>query len=429
MYKSIVRYLFFFILTIMLLRCNFPSSLGEEIVQNEILDVVFVDTVSLNLSTVIYDSIATSNTARHLIGHRNDTYMGSIDSKSFFKIIPDSVTTLPDEDARYLYAEFEFLYDGYFYYDTAQDFSLSLHAMSKELELDDDGFLYNINTFSYDQENSLGEINFRPRPTRRRSFTMPVDDAFGQALFAFAQDTLRNDFIEDFYNRYPGFVLEADSSISQCFLGFSTESKLIVHYRSAGEDVEMVFPSSGTRFNSISNDRSGSFLKDLKTLKEDVPSIVSGNSAFLNNGIGMAIKIEMPSLGAIGEEIDGNFVTQASLVLKPVKGTYSEVNPLPFALEFFEVDKLNRIEIQIPFDYTRNIDDEFDDDTEYRVIITDFIRNKLNKIGSDDEDAILISGSNEELGTTVNRLILGDTFSEYKAHLELFILDYNIDNE
>ena len=66
---------------------------------------------------------------------------------------------------------------------------------------------------------------------------------------------------------------------------------------------------------------------------------------------------------------------------------------------------------------------------EYRVIITDFVRNKLNKIENNDEDAILISGSNEELGTTVDRLILGDSFSEYKAQLELFILDYNIDNE
>jgi|GEM_PF-5257767 len=428
MYKSIFQYLFLFSLTAILLRCNFPSSLGEEIVQNEILDVVFVDTVSLNLSTVIYDSMVTSNTARHLIGHRNDADMGRINSKAFFKIIPDSATTLPNEDARYLYAEFEFFYDGYFYYDTAQDFKLSLHTMDTELELDDDGFLYNINTFNYVQ-TSLGEVTFRPRPTRRRSFSMPVDDTFGQGLFEFAQDTLRNDFIEDFYNRYPGFVLEADSSISQCFLGFSTLSKLIIHYRSAGEDVEMIFPSSGTRFNSISNDRSTTFLIDLKTNKVDISSIESGNRAFLNNGIGMAIKIEMPTLGAIGEEIDANFVTQASLVLKPVKGTYSEVNPLPFALEFFEVDKLNRIEIQIPFDYTRNIDDEFDDDTEYRIIITDFVRNKLNKIENNDEDAILISGSNEELGTTVDRLILGDSFSEYKAQLELFIMDYNIDNE
>ncbi|MEM1136072.1 MAG: DUF4270 family protein [Bacteroidota bacterium] len=429
MYKSIIIYLITVSLAFTMVQCNFPSSLGEDIVQSEILDVVYVDTVSLNLSTVIYDSLVTSNTARHLVGYRNDADIGSINSKAFFKIVPDSVTNFPDEDARYLYAEFEFFYDGYFYYDTAQDFKISFHIMDKELELDDDDFLYNINTFSYEQETSLGEVTFQPRPLRRRSFTMPIDDGFGQTLFEFAQDTIRNDFIEDFYDRYPGFVLEADTTITQSFLGFTTESKLIIHYRRSGEDFEMAFPSGGTRFNSISNDRSTSLLKDLATNKNDVSSNTTENKAYLNNGIGMAIKIETPTLSAIGEVVEGNFVTEASLVLKPVKDTYSNVNPLPVALAFFEVDKLNRIERQLSSINSLNIDDEFDEDTEYRLIITDFIREKLDEIDNNDEDAILIRGSDDVFGNTIDRLIIGDAFNEYEAHLELFILDYIIDNE
>ncbi|MEO0333459.1 MAG: hypothetical protein AAF223_17545, partial [Bacteroidota bacterium] len=124
-------------LAISLWQCNFPSPLGEDIVRSEILDVVFIDTINLRLSTVTIDSVVTSNTERHLVGYREDENIGSILAQPHFQISDDSVT-FPDEGAEYLFAEFELLYDGYTYYDTTQDITLTLHPLSEELELDED---------------------------------------------------------------------------------------------------------------------------------------------------------------------------------------------------------------------------------------------------------------------------------------------------
>ncbi len=410
-----------------LCNCNFPSPLGEDIVQNEVLDVVFIDTVNLRLSTVLEDSIVTSSSPRHLIGYHQDDAIGSIRSKSFFTVSLDSVD-FPDEDAEYLSAEFELFYDGYYYYDTTRDFTIGLSPIAKELELDDDGFLYNITEVDYREEESIGELTFIPRPNRNRTISIPIDDEYGRGIFDFALNEENDVFFDDFYDRYPGFVLEPDTSSTECFLGFSLNSRLLVNYSLAGEEYEMIFPASGVRFNQIINNRGESPLVDLTTLKEDVSSRQTGNEAYLNSGFGMAIKVEIPFLQDIREILNDNFITEATLVLRPVRDTYGDLTPLPDGLIFHEVDQFNREERQLDVTGFLSIDDEFGEDTQYRVDITGFIQEKISEMER-NEDAILVRGNREAWGITVDRLVVGDSFSDYEATLELFILDYIIENE
>ncbi|MEO0333367.1 MAG: hypothetical protein AAF223_17065, partial [Bacteroidota bacterium] len=160
---------------------------------------------------------------------------------------------------------------------------------------------------------------------------------------------------------------------------------------------------------------------------EDVSSTETARQAFLNNGVGTAIKVEIPSLRDIREVIIQNFITEATLVLRPVKNTYGDLTPFPTELNIFEVDRLNRIERVLSVPQSLVVDDEFGDDTQYRITLTDFIQDKIEEDVL-REDAILLRGSETELATTVNQLIVGDSFSEFEASLELFVLDYIIDN-
>lgn len=142
----------------------------------------------------------------------------------------------------------------------------------------------------------------------------------------------------------------------------------------------------------------------------------------------MAIKVEIPFLRDIRSVLQSNFITEANLILRPIKSTYSRENPLPQALNFSEIDELNRIEQNIDTQGRLIIDDEFDEDTEYRIQITDFIQEKIDEIAL-DEQSILIQGSSQTRGISVEQLIVGDRFNEYEAKLELFILDYIIEND
>ncbi|MEM6844075.1 MAG: DUF4270 family protein [Bacteroidota bacterium] len=409
-------------------QCESTSPLGEDFVRSEILDVVFIDTINLRLSTVQIDSIVTSNTDRHLVGYRDDALLGSIQAQPYFQISNDSLL-FPDEGAEYLFAELELFYDGYFYYDTAQDVSLTLYPLTEELELDEyDNVLYDFSSFDYDEENPVGQLTFAPRPRRRETINIPVNDDFAQVLFDFVDSDDQELFFDEFDERYPGFVLIPDTTITQSFLGFSTRSRLVIHYRESGEENEIIFPTNRLRFNQILNDRTGASLIGLTSRSDDVSSSETNQRAFLSNGVGTAIKVEIPSLGDIREVLTQNFITEAVLVLRPVRNTYGDFRPFPSEISVFEVDRLNRIERPLNVPQSLVVDDEFGEDTQFRITLTDFIQDKIEEEG-DREDAILLQGSPTELSTTINQLVVGDSFSEFEASLELFVLDYIIDND
>ena len=138
--------------------------------------------------------------------------------------------------------------------------------------------------------------------------------------------------------------------------------------------------------------------------------------------------MEIPFLRDIGETLNENFITEATLVLKPVRDTYSDLRPFPAQLSFFEVDRFNRIESLLDVSGFLSVDDEFGEDTQYRIEITDFIQDKINEVEL-TEDAILVRGASNSLGVTVDQLVVGDSFSRFEATLELFILDYIIESE
>ena len=418
----------FILITIIiaLSRCNFPTPLGEEIVEREVLDIIFIDTLGIRLSTVIFDSIVTSNSPRHLVGFHNNPEIGSVTSSAFIQFSIDSLT-IPDDDATFQYAELEMYYDGYYHCDTSQLFTLAVHELQEELELNEEDYLTNISQFKYDQSGHIGQESFQPRPITDNEITLRIDDDYAKRIFMATQETDEEDLLEDFTEMFPGIVLAPDTAANNLFLGFSPLSKLIIHYRASGEDQELVFPLNANRFNQISNKRENTKLATLTTRKEDLTSLKTDNQAYLHNGIGMNIKVEIPFLRELRSVLESNFITEAILILKPVKGTYSNFEPLPDDLVFSEIDKLNRIELGLLPSGTLILDDEFKEDTEYRIDITEFIQEKIDQ-NSIEEHSILIQGSSETMGISVDQLVVGDRFSEYEASLELFILDYIIDN-
>ncbi len=407
-------------------QCGDPIMIGEEIVRNEILDVNFVDTVSIKLSTVKYDSFPSSNDIRHLVGYHYSKEIGSIHARSFFYFNKDSLPTALEEDAEFLRAEFELIHDGYFYFDTVAPFSLSMYPIEEEWELNDEGLLSNLSEVSYLDAYPIGTYQFQPRPQRKGSIFVAIDQDYAMSIFDFLQNE-ETDVLTEFDEQFPGLLLAVDTTLSQCFLGFSPSSRLILHYEEGGEEKALRLSTNRLRFNQLLHHPSGSLLEGISTLRDDISSSETEHLAFLQNGAGLGIKVEFVSLDEVRAVLNENFIIEATLVLRPMKGTYSNTVSLPSDLRLYEIDELNRIRQPLVNNIFLNIDREFQEETEYRMVITDFIKEKVNDL-STEEDAILIQGGEGSFTNSVDRLIVGDEQNSVESHLELLILDYIIDN-
>mgnify|MGYP001410277659 FL=1 len=103
--------------------------------------VVQLDTATVLMSTIKYDSIITSETTRILVGRYEDPVFGVVESSSYLELLPDGYTI--DSEAVFDSLVFYLKHDGYFYNDTLTSLTISFEELSQKLSPSDDGF-YNI---------------------------------------------------------------------------------------------------------------------------------------------------------------------------------------------------------------------------------------------------------------------------------------------
>ncbi|MEO8404325.1 MAG: DUF4270 family protein, partial [Chitinophagaceae bacterium] len=87
--------------------------------ENNYTHLSFIDTIGVNLSTVLVDSFPTSSPAAFLVGKYKDPYLGTITAKPFFQM--DKPATLPDITAQAIYDSVVLIIhpNDYYYGDTS----------------------------------------------------------------------------------------------------------------------------------------------------------------------------------------------------------------------------------------------------------------------------------------------------------------------
>ncbi|MBN2762151.1 MAG: DUF4270 family protein, partial [Bacteroidales bacterium] len=144
---NIGKYHFVFILVtvacagILLYSCNDENefTLGDDFVESS-THLSIVDTFSVEMSTVIQDSVPTSATGAMLVGKYQDTVFGSISCISYCQIgLPSTISLGEDDiyDSIVLVLE----YSKYFFGDTNSLAELSIHQLNESIELHDNGYL------------------------------------------------------------------------------------------------------------------------------------------------------------------------------------------------------------------------------------------------------------------------------------------------
>ncbi len=447
--KYLIKWIGISICAVLYAACETPgelSELGSGFVE-ENSRVVFIDTFSLQSSTILLDSLSTSGTGQILVGAYEDDVFGKITCSSYFQIRYGSLLS---QNLEYIVDSVEFIltYTGYYEGDTNLIQSLKIHRLIEEIEADDQGLLYNIDRFDSDPI-AWGSTSFRPSPQDGNTLSIRLPDELGlEWMEILTQQNAELITLNDFIDLYKGVVLSPGEIDQTAVLGFhaseldndnidevSVPSSVLpiirIHYQEIGEVPEvktydLTLHNQQLQFNSIQTDRSMTLLADLDEPEYSLSSANADDMIFLQSSVGILPKIEFPdveSLYFLGE----GAILQAELVIEPVKGTYSRNNLLAENLILYQTDRNNRIGDVLLNPNTGGIiygilesDYVYQETTTYRFPITDY----MNEILSTDEfteNAVLIGFPDIRFQSSIEAQVFGGPLHRsHNVRLELY---------
>jgi len=407
--------------------------LGEEFIESQ-TQLSVIDTFSVKLSTVIYDTIVTSGTENILVGNYRDDVFGKIKSNSYFQVgIPDSLEV--DEHEVYDSLYLVLTYNDYFHGDTTSDQKISVYQLSENIDLDDNFNITSQTTFNYNNI-PIGSLTYTPRPSKSAdSLKIKLRDAVGIDLFTkLEEESEIYDNDENFINYFHGLVLVASDAYEGSVIGFKTtpESAKLVLYTSRGNittktiKYEFKLENSRKQFNNITYDFNSTSLASLTQQKDELSNKDSGGLSFLHGGIGLALRVDFPSFREFLFRERGSIV-EAELSIVPQPGSYNEFD-LPTGLVMYESGKNNK-RAQLVLDSRGTIasskltiDNIYHETTAYTFDVTQFLNDELADSYVDPENGILISLSKSTIASRFNRLIVDA--NNINTKLKIYYLTY-----
>ena len=439
MYKFIL--MVFFVFT--MISCGTDTDAGEFVVGSDYLavnnKVILIDTVTVEMSTINFDSLVTSNQSRILVGNYDDPVFGKVKSNSYFQLSTDSyslISTTDTESANYVFDSISMIlkYDNYYYGDTTKVQTFSIHRLLQKVKpnTDDDSF-YNNSTLSYSPE-SLGTLSYKPSPLGKDSINIKMDTAFGEALFLKFKKREVTDF-DSFAEYLKGLVLVPETTNSSSMIGFDLTSKVRLYYsKYLGDDIDsytkdFTIVDATKQFNAISLDKTGTLIQNLPASNSKLSSLLTNHQGFIQSGTGVACRIDFPNIKQLKYISDKGAIVDAELVLKPVNNTYSEKFPLSDSLRVYVADKLNRISNTLNnssgtalYAKLNKKSDEFNENVGYSLSVGGFLQKEMIKQSDSKSSLIFVLPT---ISKAVNRLVLGDQkHLNNKIQLKIYYLSY-----
>lgn len=320
-------------------------TIGRDFVESQ-TRLEIVDTFSVNMSTVLLDSLVTSGQNIAYVGRYEDSLFGMISSESYFDLAYEAFDEI-DVKAVFDSSAFILEYTDYNYGDTSSLMSVSIHRLTEKIVPGNTLFLYNTSSFGY-EPLPMASVDFYPEPhSSDTAVSIPVN-AFGEELFNLIRDKDEKVSTEEWFTDYiMGFVLTSGSSINSAIVGFGASSERLVlkiYYHIDKEDPEqkemiIKMGAENHQFNNVDFDLSNTALFNIRNKGNEIPSFETGNQAFMQGMIGLLPKFQFPSLQNIMANERWK-VLKAELIVEPVPYSYGLFS-LPDSLFIYEGDKSN----------------------------------------------------------------------------------------
>ncbi len=440
------KFLLMLVFAFTIFSCGTDTDAGNFVVGSDYLainnKVVMIDTLTVEMSTINFDSLITSGQSRILIGNYDDPILGKVKSNSYFQLSASSYALnnsgSDTETVNFVFDSISMIlkYDNYYYGDTTQVQKFDIHRLTQKVKpnKDDDSF-YNNSTLTYSDE-SLGTVSYKPRPIEKDSINIKMSKDFGDALF---QKIKKREItgLDNLTEYLKGLVLVPSSSNSSSVIGFhTTTSKVRLYYSKYQGDadadsffIDFLMSNTATQFNSISLDKTGTIIQNLPVSTSKLSSSLTNKQGFIQSGTGVACRIDFPNIKQLKNISSNGAIVDAQMFIKPVNNSYSDKYPLADSLKVYVGDNLNRISGSLlnaagtaVYGTLSQKSDEFNENIGYTIPLGSFLQKEMLK-ASDSRSSLILTLPG--ISKSVNRLVLGDQkHPENKILIKIYYLSY-----
>jgi hypothetical protein len=373
-----------------------------------------------------------------MAGSYNDTVSGRTECTGYIPFTVPGSYVFPEAEIVFDSVNLVMILNGTWFGDTTSVQTYQVHLLDEVIELPDDEDYYSTWSVPYSSV-PVASVSFRPHPAISDTVSVRLPDMMGEDLL----DKIMNEdesvlgSQERFMNYFKGFALTAGEG-NDVVLGMAvgdTSMVIDLHYHystlTRTEETITIVPLTERTFYSVSTDRSGTRFSDLrgKTLSSDQ----TGNTVLVQALTGAYVRIDFPYLNNLLQLGDYCTITEASLLIYPVRGTYSQYVPLPGDLSLY-VSNENDVTLGYITTYsgdalqTGNLvkDDLFNIDTYYSYDITSFLQDQLGTFGINSRSLQLIVPQASQ-AVTLNTLVAGDgSYAGNRMKIKVSYLIYDI---
>lgn len=438
-----------FLSSLFFLSCSISSIEDFVVGDNFIKDrtgVVMIDTLTLNTSTVKYDSVISNSSGRILVGSNYNAFSGYKNSGSFFQMHFDDEISYTD----FVFDSLSLVmnYDTYYSGDTTVNQTFSVYQLQEEMELDN-SYLYTTSNFEYNPV-PLGSLTFKPVPNSNKEVSIRLSDKLGARFARMIKD--KNDTLTSqslFLKFFNGLVIKAQENKAAAVVGFRTtansststetttesmiEMRLYYHISPNPDDLENLyykfsFVSDGIYFNQISGNSDGSLIEEISESGNELITKQTNNNMLVQSGIQVFSKFKIPYVDNLLWLGQNSAFVGATLRFYPVKGTFSDSGDLPDSLYMYSSDRKNQLtgQILVPgstssYVYAvKTIAKEVEETVYYEVDLSSFMDTEL-KNELETNQSLMIGYGSSDAKKTADQVILGGANSgKYSPVLNVY---------
>ncbi|WP_190277415.1 DUF4270 family protein [Taibaiella lutea] len=405
-------------------------------------NVIYMDTMSVDLSTLQRDSFVTSADNLFKVGIHEDSVFGKYEATAYMQVgIP--VNTISGlNNCTYDSIVFITKFSGASYGDTTEPFTLNINRLSQQIKPDVTPIGYNVDALTYDATPLGTALLTNTRPLQQKELTVRLSNSFGTQLFGMlnrnSDTTSNSDKFNAFFN---GFALTGKGVNNQSIyyfqnIGVNGGTVMRMYYTVNGASPVpgyMDFPISPTtyQFNGYKYDKTGTLLSLFTPNKwQAIPSAQTGNRVYLHSNSGLYPVLNIPSLFSLKELHPYIKVVKAELDIYPSLQNYGPNTyytlPPTLGLQTVNIDsKLigNWVnEIGVTPAVIQNGDLVIDNinhiETKYTYDITEYVNSTLQN-GIFNQAPLVLRPLNEIIE---NRLILNNAIGNKSVKLKLYVL-------
>ena len=406
---------------------------GQDFLDNDITQIFKVDSFGVDLSTVFLDSFITSGKGTVLLGGYKDPLFGTVTTSSYFDLVPptyadvyagttlDSICLILNPNKN-------------FYGDTTAPLNITVNELKDSIYLPENYYYYYNNaSFAVKPTSNITTtttINLRPKTDSKISIRLP--NAFGNTLLNKLKIPTDNDLKTSaaFLNYFKGIKLSTDSSISNMIIGCSDAVTMRMYYQvnlnspvPTHQSVDFTLTNKSHQFNNISINRSTgtAAIKLLGPAKRVIPSTASNNTSYTQASTGSMIKFTFPTVRNIPLLPNYAKLLKATLIVKPLQGSYTNYLYLPPSLRLSNTDANNTIGFDLagiasngsyaPQYGSLQIDGALGLNTQYQYDLTQFINGILENQFITPGEGLLLTPPSPSFENEFARVAVGNKFN------------------